>query len=100
MADFVSRHFENKDRPELATIRKKKAEERLARDGMATPAYFRMKLGLSQQQLADAISSSQAAIARLENGQEKPGFDKLEKLKSTFGVTYDELMEAVRNASS
>ena len=97
ISEFLSRNFSDPDRPELAAIRKRKAAERLDRDGFISLAYLRMCLGLSQRQLSERIGSSQASIARLEAGSERPSFEKLCKLQDVLQVSFDKLVEAISN---
>ena len=52
----------------------------------------RIRYGLTQEQLADRMGTSESAISRLEGGQHRPSIETLEKLGQAFG-------ERVRNAS-
>ena len=49
--------------------------------------------GVTQQQLADAIGSTQASIARWETGKANPDTASLKKLALYFGCRIDELIE-------
>ena len=52
---------------------------------------LREKMGLSQQQVAEAVHVSQQAVARWESGLAKPRADLLPQLASLFNCTIDEL---------
>lgn len=52
---------------------------------------LREKLGLSQQQVAEAVHVSQQAVARWESGLAKPRADLLPQLALLFNCTIDEL---------
>ena len=55
---------------------------------------LRETMGLSQQQVAEAVSVSQQAVARWESGGGKPRADLLPMLASLFHCTIDELFWA------
>ncbi|MEZ5680703.1 MAG: helix-turn-helix transcriptional regulator [Erythrobacter sp.] len=97
LSDFVKQNFADPDRPALAKIRRRKADERLSKEKVPTPAYLRLLKGLSQAQLAAEIGSSQAAIARMEGGFERPSFEKILKLQQALETSFDDLMEAISN---
>lgn len=52
---------------------------------------LRYARGLTQEQLAEKISKSTGAIAKIENGERFPTYGTLEKLKSALMVTYSDL---------
>ena len=58
-------------------------------------AALRLRLGMSQQELADAVGTSQPRLSTWEHGSERPGFDSLRKLRAALQVSYDELMDAL-----
>ena len=45
----------------------------------------RIRYGLTQEQLADRMGTSESAISRLESGQHRPSVETLEKLGQAFG---------------
>lgn len=45
----------------------------------------RTRAGLTQQQLADRMHTSQSAVARLESGRSKPSVSTLEKVAAATG---------------
>lgn len=45
----------------------------------------RIRYGLTQEQLADRMGTSESAISRLEGGQHRPSVGTLEKLGEAFG---------------
>lgn len=51
----------------------------------------REQVGKSQQQLADEVGVTLAAISQYESGLIMPGADKLPKLAHALGCTIDEL---------
>ncbi len=51
----------------------------------------RKRLGLSQEQLAEAIDCSREHIARIENGKINIGLENFIKLAQFFNITLDEL---------
>lgn len=48
----------------------------------------RIRLGLTQEQLAVRMGTSVSAISRLESGQHRPNVNTLEKLASAFGERF------------
>ena len=46
----------------------------------------RARAGLTQEQLAQRMGTTQSAIARLESGQQMPGIRTLEKLAEATGM--------------
>ena len=46
---------------------------------------MRLKAGLSQQQLATRLGTTQSAVARLESGTTQPRLETVEKLAETLG---------------
>ena len=52
----------------------------------------RMKLGITQTQLAKAAKLTPAAISQFESGARKPSFDALSKLATALKVTTDYLL--------
>lgn len=49
-------------------------------------ARLRLKLGLTQAQLADMVGTKQPSIARLENGESSPSLNFLEKVAAALGA--------------
>jgi transcriptional regulator with XRE-family HTH domain len=49
-------------------------------------ARLRMKLGLTQTQLAEMVGTKQPSIARLENGEGSPSLSFLEKVAKALGT--------------
>lgn len=52
---------------------------------------FRMKLGLTQQQLADLVHVSSRTIISIEKGQYSPSLMLAYRMARAFGVTVEEL---------
>jgi transcriptional regulator with XRE-family HTH domain len=52
----------------------------------------RMKLGMTQTELARTAKLTPAAISQFESGSRKPSFDALSKLASALKVTTDYLL--------
>ncbi len=48
----------------------------------------RIRYSLTQEQLADRMSTSVSAISRLESGQHRPNVETLEKLGLAFGERF------------
>ena len=63
------------------------AQERLAPyEALARMVIARrIRYGLTQEQLADRMGTSESAISRLESGQHRPSVETLEKLGQAFG---------------
>jgi transcriptional regulator with XRE-family HTH domain len=49
-------------------------------------ARLRIKLGLTQAQLAEIVGTKQPSIARLENGEGSPSLSFLEKVAEALGA--------------
>lgn len=58
---------------------------------------LRMRKGLSQAELAAAISTSQAAISAIENRSRKPGEDNIRDLARVLEVDFNTLFDALAN---
>ncbi len=55
--------------------------------------YYRKKLGLKAQELADLVYISNGrTIYKWESGESRPGYESLFALSRVFGVTTDELL--------
>lgn len=54
---------------------------------------YRIKLHLTQQQVADRIGINQRTYSGYENGQSEPSIENLIKLAKLFGVSVDTLIE-------
>ena len=57
---------------------------------------LRKKRGLTQEELAQALYVSRAAISKWESGRGYPGIDSLKAIGAFFAVTIDELLSADR----
>ncbi len=53
----------------------------------------RMKLNLSQADLAEQVGVGQSAVAMWESGERKPKVEMLIKLSEIFNCTIDELIK-------
>ena len=53
---------------------------------------LRIKRGLSQQDLANAIGVTRSSVANCESGNRRPSFENLIKIADYFNVTCDELI--------
>ncbi len=47
-----------------------------------------MELGLTQQELAERMSTSHSAISRIESGQHKTSVDTLRRLAEALGLRF------------
>jgi ribosome-binding protein aMBF1 (putative translation factor) len=68
-------------------------EEEFARAAMLIDA--RAKAGLTQQQLAERMHTTQAVIARLESGRVKPSTRTLERIAAATGTRLQISFEAM-----
>ena len=59
----------------------------------------RLKLGLSQQYLADLCGFSNTTLSNYENGKKKPGLDTLAKIAKALKVNIDRLYYGDENKS-
>lgn len=57
-------------------------------------AALRLKTGMSQQQLADALGTSQSAVARMEKGNGNHTMDVVRAWAKALGVTPNDLFDA------
>lgn len=80
----------------LASARREIAAERNAA-GERSLALLRMRRGLTQQQLADALGTKQPTVSRLELGQQVPGLSMLRRLAAVLGVDMNELVSVFPN---
>ena len=49
---------------------------------------LRVKEGITQRQLADALGTTQSRIAELENGTRRISINMAKRISKTYGVTY------------
>ena len=68
------------------------------RDGGTSIRTLRLKMGMSQADLAMALGTSQAAVSAIENRMRKPGEDSIRELSRVLNVDFNTLMEALENA--
>lgn len=80
---------------ELAEARVAIAEEALAEKQAITVALLRMRVGLSQKELAENLGTSQSRVSRIESGREEPGFRFLARMREVLGCTLEELFSAL-----
>jgi DNA-binding XRE family transcriptional regulator len=77
----------------LARARQTQADE----PGASSPlARLRLRAGLSQQQLAIRMGSSQPHIARCEQGKHDPGTSTIARLAEALGLPASEVFEAAQ----
>lgn len=55
---------------------------------------MRLKRGMSQQELADAIGVTKSTISKYEKGQREPKYNVLRKIAATLGVDWTDLVPA------
>lgn len=63
----------------------------------STLRALRLAKGMSQDDFAQAIKTSQAAISAIENRSRKPGEETLREMARTLEVDFNTLMEALSN---
>ncbi len=79
------------------------ARRRFATARQATPdraerlSDLRLEAGLSQDELAAKIGTSQPRLSLWEAGKEKPSFDCLLRLQSALQTDFNRLMAAITN---
>lgn len=78
----------------LSGARKEVAALQLGR-GTCILATFRLAQGLSQSDLATKLSTSQAAVSRLESGQQEPRLSMLRRLSEVLHVDLNTLGKAL-----
>lgn len=54
---------------------------------------LRKSSGLTQKRLSEVLSVSRTTVSAWENCLTEPNIDNIIKLKKTFGVSYEELLE-------
>ena len=55
--------------------------------------YYREKLGMTQDDLAELLKVDHVTISRHENGSREPSIDKFKILSEVFNVSIDEITE-------
>ena len=60
---------------------------------------LRKARGLTQEELAEALYVSRAAVSKWESGRGYPGIDSLKAISKYFSITIDELLSAALNSS-
>ncbi len=58
-------------------------------------AEARIRVGLSQRQVADKLKISDSAVCQWEKGQTKPKLQYVKVLASLYRVSIDELLEEI-----
>ncbi|PWM65301.1 MAG: XRE family transcriptional regulator [Desulfovibrionaceae bacterium] len=58
-------------------------------------AETRMREGITQEQLAEAIGSTNVYISLLENGQRQPSLNAMILIANSLGIAPEKLMEQV-----
>lgn len=53
---------------------------------------IRLRAGLTQEQLAERINTTQCCISRWENGKDRPNIEIVRQLASVLRCTTDELL--------
>lgn len=87
VADLVKRSESMPDRrAALAAARNKLAELSTKPDGVPTLRSFRLGKGLSQQQFADLVGTTQPYLARLEGNPAAAGLDFMRKFCKAFAL--------------
>lgn len=69
-------------------------------DSLPTLAALRLKMGLTQSQLAAIVKQPQSSISRLESGGESPSIDRAAELAQALGVSLDVFYSALTAARS
>ncbi|SEK17688.1 DNA-binding transcriptional regulator, XRE-family HTH domain [Ruminococcus sp. YRD2003] len=59
---------------------------------------LRMKMGMSQEEVAEKVFVTRQAVSRWENGDTVPNTDTLKLLSELFGVSVDELLGLTGNS--
>ncbi|HZF43103.1 MAG TPA: helix-turn-helix transcriptional regulator [Sphingomonadaceae bacterium] len=92
--DLISEYESDPElRDDLAAARQEMGADLLA-GGRPTVAALRLSIGLSQADLASLLGTSQAAVSRLESGQQEPRLPMLRKLASALRVDLNTLDRA------
>lgn len=60
---------------------------------------LRLKLGLSQAELAKLANTTQARVSRIENGEELPRFDTMKRLTIALQIDMNTLSSAIEKAA-
>lgn len=66
-------------------------------DDQETLSYLRLAAGLSQQQLAEKVGTSQPHIARIERGQHDPSTGLISRIAKALNVDEGLTFRAIRN---
>lgn len=59
-------------------------------------AHARVSAGLTQQQLADVLSTNRTTITQYETGARKPSLDRLQQIATALETTVSELTKEER----
>ncbi|HWB02950.1 MAG TPA: helix-turn-helix transcriptional regulator [Verrucomicrobiales bacterium] len=55
---------------------------------------LRHSAGMTQERLAEAVEIDRRYVQRIERGTANPGIDVLARMKSAFGCSWNELLDA------
>lgn len=81
---------------QMAEARQNLAPVLLDGDAPASMSGLRLSAGLSQQQLAQRVGTSQSHIARIERGNNDPTTDVVARIAHALGVAEDVAFTAIR----
>lgn len=88
---FISEVSQDKESAALISEGRRWVADALLKDEPESLKRVRLSKGLSQAQLADMTGTSQAHIARLENGVTEPQVSTVLKLAKALGIKAEEL---------
>jgi len=96
--DFLAEFGAHEDiAPLLPSARANLASQLTRDDKPLTVRSLRLKLGLSQADLAARMHTTQANVSNIENREQKPGEDRIRELSAALEVDFNTLMSALAN---
>ena len=96
--DFLDNLISPEVEQRLPAVRKEFAKNAgTSRTNVRGLAKLRLESGMSQQQLASQVGTSQSRLSRWESHLEAPSIKNLIKIKTALGVDYNSLMSVFEN---
>lgn len=97
ISKLISEREQNPAKKEALERARKRLAHRVESISKPTLSTLRLRKGMSQEALAQAIGNSQSGYSRIESGKAQPAFETMQKLVETLNVSWDELASAITN---
>jgi len=97
ISKLISEREQSQIKKEALDRARKRLAARIEAASKPTLSTLRLRKGMSQEALAQAIGNSQSGYSRIESGKAQPAFETMQKLVEILSVSWDELASAITN---